>query len=136
MAAQMEYRELTPEEKAQVPGMHPGALGIGAVNKKGEVVAACGVILSPHLDPLWVTPNKRGHSGFVLLKLWNAVKERLVSLGATSCTSSVINGYPEPPLDAVIEHLSTVLAGGEEMDARVWLIPLDGSGTLSSEEKE
>jgi hypothetical protein len=120
----MEYRELTVEERKEVPGIVDGMLAIGAVNGAGEVVACCGVILSPHLDPLWVRPDSRGHSGFVLVRLWGAVKEKLLSLGASSCTSSVIDGNPGPPLDKVIEHLSTTLAGGEEMNARIWLIPL------------
>jgi hypothetical protein len=131
----VEFRELTQDEKMTVPGMHPGAMAIGAVDEDGKVVAACGVILSPHLDPLWVTEEKRGHSGFVLVRLWEEVARKLRSLGATSCTSSIINGYPQPPLDGVIEHLSTALAGGEELDARIWLIPLGQSDTLAPEEE-
>lgn len=120
----MEYRELTTEERTTVPDIHDRMVVVGAVNDEGQVVAACGIILSPHLDPLWVHPDRRGRAGFALVNLWVAVKEKLLSLGASSCTSSVIDGYPEPPYDRVIEHLSTTLAGGHEVKARIWLIPL------------
>jgi len=132
----MEYRELDSEEKAQVPGMHPKALAIGAV-EDGKVVAACGVLLAPHLDPLWVTPERRGRSGFALTRLWDAVKSRLLSYGATSVSATVTDGYPPPPYDKVIEHLAVSLAGGEEVKGRYWSIPLvDGENDTLGDEAE
>jgi hypothetical protein len=122
----VEYRELTFEEKLQVPNLPtPEMLVVGAVNDEGQVEAACGVMQVLHLDPLWVNPEKRGLFGFRLIRLWDAVKARLVKMGAKACTASVMDGYPGPPYDRVVEHLSTKLAGGEEVDARIWLIPLE-----------
>ena len=128
----MEYRELTEDERSQVPGVIPGMLVVGAVDETG-VVGACGIILSPHLDPLWIREDRRGKSGWILIRLWKAVRNKLLSLGASSCTAAVTSDYPGPELERVIEKLSVHLAGGQELDARVWLIPL--SGTLSNEDR-
>jgi hypothetical protein len=135
----VEYRELTLEEKEQVPGLPTtDMIVIGAVNDQGEVEAACGIMTVLHLDPLWVNPEKRGKFGFKLLHLWDAVKTKLLGLGGRACTASVMDGFPGPPYDRVVEHLATKLAGGEEVDARIWLIPLTDahSDTLTNEAQD
>jgi hypothetical protein len=67
-----------------------------------------------------------------LVKLWDTIQDKLAAHGVRAVTSSVMDGYPEPPYDKVVEHLSTTLAGGTEIDARIWLIPI-GTGNLEEQ---
>ena len=121
----MQYRELTKEEKLQVPGLaSQDQLVIGGVNEDGEVEMACGVLTIVHLDPVWVRPGDRKKSGFRLVRLWKTVRNRLYDAGVRAVTASVMEDFPGAPYDKEVEHLAIALAGGSELKARIWLIPL------------
>ena len=127
----MEYRELTRDELGRVPGalepLPQSMVGVGAVSDDGEVVAACGMYTVVQLDPLWVREDYR-KSPVILKRLWESTRAFLAAKGVKSVFSGVLDGYPGPEHESVIERLSVRLAGGKPFGGRIWVIEIGGDG--------
>jgi hypothetical protein len=126
----MEFRLLTREEAATVPGMidpmPESFFAVGAVDEKG-VVACIGMFFVLHADPLWIRPDHR-HSGKTLLRLWQATSDVVAAAGlGEEIFASMTETNPGPPLDAVVEKIWHA-AGGEELKARFCVLPIKGNG--------
>jgi hypothetical protein len=122
----MEFRILTREEAATVPGMvNPmpeSLLAVGAVDEQG-VVACIGTFFVLHADPVWVRPDHR-NSGRLLLRLWEATKRTIADMRyGPEVFASMTETKPGPPLDAIVERL-WMAAGGEEIKARFCVLPV------------
>ena len=124
----MEVRLLTREELETVPGMQspvPESLfAVGAVDEEG-VVAACGVFLVLHADPIWIRPDMR-HAGKLPLQLWRAAQEEIAArrLGMEVFVGMTEDNPGQPTEDLVARMC--IAAGGEELKARFFVIPVGG----------
>lgn len=121
----MEYRILSREEEATVPGiMNPppaSLFTVGAVDERG-VVAACGVFLALCADPLWVRPDHR-NDGHTLLDLWAATKDEIAARGGSGLRVTMTEDNPGQPFESIVARLC-LHAGGEELKGRVFFIPV------------
>lgn len=111
-----------------MPGMQspvPDSLfAIGAVDEQG--VGACiGVFLVLHADPIWIRPDLRNH-GRLPLRLW---QETRAEIAARRLGSEVFVGMtpdnPGQPTEDLVARMC-VAAGGEELRARFFVIPVSG----------
>jgi len=121
----MIYRQLTPEEMRQVPKLPEPServTVVGAVDDNGEVVAAMGIFVAIHMDPLWVREDKRNNPR-ILLRLWDAAQTYLRSQGAGGVLALMFDGDPGPPYEGVVERICKY-AGGYEVVGRMFLVPL------------
>lgn len=124
----MMIRPLTHAEAATVPGMvepQPDSLVVmGAVDEAGDVVAALGFFFVVHADPIWVRRDHR-NGGKLLLKLWQEAREfiRRTRMG-TDVVVGVTPTNPGPEVEGLVEKLC-VAAGGSELAARFWSIPVE-----------
>lgn len=106
----------------------PGSLfGVGLVDEQG--VAACiGVFYVLHADPIWIRPDQRNR-GKLPLRLWEATRQEIALRHAGQ---EVVIGMtptkPGPPTEGLVERMVTK-AGGSEVEARFFVIPMgDGNG--------
>lgn len=131
-----EFRLLTRAELESVPGMAdpiPSSLwAMGMVDEKG-VGAACGVFLVIHADPIWIRPDLR-NGGKLLLRLWEATKKEIVwrNLGPELLLVGMTDANPGQPTEALVERMC-LTAGGEELKARFFVIPVSSSEEESSD---
>lgn len=120
----MEYRELTTDEREQVPDLQDGAVGIGAVDELGEVVAAVGLFSIVHMDPVWIRGESR-KSPFLLRRLWDATKKACQEHDIHVLTGSMIDGVPGEEHEEVVAKLMLRLCGGRELHGRFFMMPVD-----------
>lgn len=121
-------RLLTREEIETVPGMVdpiPRSLfAVGAVDEKG-VAAAIGVFLVLHADPIWIREDKRNGSKLAL-ELWEATKAEILrgDLGPEVLWVGMTDEKPGQPTEGLVERMVRK-AGGEELKARFFVIPVE-----------
>jgi len=97
---------------------------VGAVDEQG-VVAAIGVFLVLHADPLWIREDYRNR-GKLPLELWEATKAEITrgNLGPEVLWVCMTEDKPGPPTENVVARLCQA-AGGSELKARFFTIPVD-----------
>ena len=120
------YRLLTRAEAAEIPGMidpMPDSLFVvGAVDESG-IIAACGVFMALHADPLWIRPDKRKCKPCLLKHLWDNVAEEILRRGASSVEVGMTETNPGQPTESMIERMCK-LVGGREIKARFFSVPV------------
>lgn len=128
-----EFRLLTNEEAATVPGMvdpMPASLFVmGQVDERG-VAAAIGVFLVMHADPIWIRPDKR-NGGKLPRHLWEATRDEILirNLGPEVFVGMTPEN-PGPPTENLVERMVETI-GGHEIKARFFVIPVERADGLA-----
>lgn len=122
----MNWRVLTREEAATVPGMIdpiPDSLvAVGAVDEEGQVVACIGTFAVLHADPVWVREDHR--NGKTLLRLWDTVKRELMGRGVSGVDVLMSPNVPGLPLEDTVARLCEAV-GGVEVKLRHFVVPIE-----------
>jgi hypothetical protein len=85
------------------------------------VVAACGVFLAAHADPLWVREDHRKH-GLLLLRLWEATRAEIIRRGGERINVGMTETNPGEPTESLVARMCET-AGGHEIKARFFEVP-------------